>query len=66
MLALLCEGKHVHYIVINNNKALDGRFEDYNYELVGVYGDYSMYKSTTMFFDSWDKFEEWKEKNGQS
>ena len=52
--------------VINNNKTLDGRFEDYNYEFVGVYGDYSMYKSTTMFFDSWDKFEEWKEKNGQS
>ena len=64
MLALLCEGKHVHYIVINNNKTLDGRFEDYNYELVGVYGDYSMYKSTTMFFDSWDKFEEWKANNG--
>ena len=65
-LAALCEGKHVHYIVINQNKTLNGNFEDYNYEFVGVYGDYSMYKSTTMFFDSWDKFEEWKEKNGQS
>ena len=65
-LTRLCEDRHIHYIVINNNKILNGNFADYNYEFVGIYGDYSMYKSTTMFFDSWDKFEEWKEKNGQS
>ena len=63
-LALLCEGRHIHYIVINSNKTLDGRFEDYNYEFAGNYGDYRMYKSTTMFFDTWDKFEEWKAENG--
>ncbi len=46
----LCEGKHIHYIVINQNKNLDGRFEDYKYEFVGHYGDYDMYKSTTLNF----------------
>ena len=65
-LTKLCEDRHIHYIVINNNKNLNGNFADCNYEFVGIYGDYSMYKSTTMFFDSWDKFEEWKAENGQS
>jgi len=56
----LCEDKNIHYIVINNNKSLDGRFEDYNYEHVGSYGDYEMYKSTVMFYGPWDEYEEWK------
>ena len=65
-LAALCEGKHVHYIVINQNKTLNGNFEDYNYEFVGEYGDYRMYKSTTMFFGPWEEYDEWVAGNEQS
>ncbi len=65
-LAALCEGKHVHYIVINQNKTLNGNFEDYNYEFVGEYGDYIMYKSTTMFFGAWEDYDEWVAGDEQS
>ena len=65
-LCNLCEGNHVHYIVINKNKTLNGRFEDNNYEYVGDYGDYLMYRCTTLFYGPWEEFEEWNSKNGQS
>ncbi|MBO4347789.1 MAG: hypothetical protein J5840_09160 [Lachnospiraceae bacterium] len=51
-----CEFRGVHYIIINKNKELDGRFEDFNYEHVGSYGDYDMYKSTVLYFGRWEDF----------
>lgn len=39
-----CELRSVHYVILNQNKTLDGDPADYNYEFVGSYGDYDLYK----------------------
>lgn len=59
-LAALSEEKGFHYIVLNINKKLDGKFEDNYYEYVGRYGDYDLYKNTRLFFGQWEDFEEWE------
>ncbi|MBO4309531.1 MAG: hypothetical protein J5856_00530 [Lachnospiraceae bacterium] len=53
-LSALCEENVVHYIVINSNKKLDGRFEDYHYDFVGDYGPYKMYRSNTLYLGNWN------------
>ncbi len=56
-LCALCEGKHIHYIVLNQNKTLNGSFDNCNYEFAGSYGNYDMYKSTTLYFGAWEDLE---------
>ena len=49
----------VHYIIINSNKTLDDKFENFGYDFVGTYGDYLMYKSSKQYFGEWDDYAEW-------
>ncbi len=58
-----CEGRSIHYIVLNKNRILSADPADYNYEFFGSYGDYDVYKSTTLFFGQWEDYDEWLEEN---
>ncbi|MBQ7359882.1 MAG: hypothetical protein IJW63_07305 [Lachnospiraceae bacterium] len=44
-----------HYVIIRETDELQGDFEDYDYELFGVYDEYLVYKDTTMYFGLWDE-----------
>ena len=63
-LCALCEDRHVHYIVLNKNRILNDDFSKYNYEYVGDYGDYMLYKNTVMFYGQWEDYEEWSKEHG--
>lgn len=63
-LASLCEERKLHYIILNQNRTLDDDFSKYNYEFVGHYGNYDLYKSTTAFFGQWEDYEDWLKENG--
>lgn len=63
-LCALCEEEHVHYIVLNKNRRLSADPADYNYEFVGQYGDYLLYKNTWMYYGRWEDYEEWAKEHG--
>ena len=61
----MCESRNIHYVILNRNKTLSGDPSEHNYEFVDSYGDYDLYRSTTLFFGQWEDYEEWlSEKNG--
>lgn len=62
-LTMLCEQNVVHYIVLNKNRNLSANPADYNYEFFGSYGDYDVYKSTTLFFGQWEDYDAWLKEN---
>ena len=64
-LANLCEERKLHYIILNQNRILDDDFSKYNFEFVGHYGNYDLYKSTTAFFGQWEDYEDWVKENGK-
>lgn len=62
-LTKFCEWNHVHYLVLNKNRVLSEPVDNFNFEFFGSYGDYDVYKSTTMFFGQWEDYEEWLKEN---
>lgn len=54
-VAQLAKGRLCHYVVISKEDKLNGTFEDFDYELLGTYGQYLVYKDTTMYFGLWDE-----------
>lgn len=62
-LASLCEQNVIHYIVLNKNRNLSADLEDYNYEYFGSYGDYDVYRTTTLFLGQWEDYDEWLKEN---
>lgn len=62
-LASLCEQNSIHYIVLNKNRNLSANLSDYNYEFFGSYGDYDVYKTTTIYLGKWEDYDEWLKEN---
>lgn len=49
-MAFLAKEKECHYVIFSAEKILDGRMEDYDYELFGQVGDYLIYRDRSMNF----------------
>lgn len=49
-MAFLAKEKECHYVIFSAEKILDGRMEDYDYELAGQVGEYLIYRDKTMNF----------------
>lgn len=54
-VSALAKEKLCHYVIISDKEKLDGRFEECQYELLGTYGEYMVFKDTTMYFGLWDE-----------
>lgn len=49
-MAFLAKEKGCHYVIFSEEKVLDDRMEDYDYELLGQVGEYLIYRDNTMNF----------------
>lgn len=54
-VATMAKERLCHYVVLSKKDTLNGDFEDYRYELLGEYGEYLVYKDTTMYFGLWNE-----------
>lgn len=59
-MAVLAKEKGCHYVIISQEKTLNGRLEDYQYERYGQVGKYQIYRDNTMDFSLI-----WKTESGQ-
>lgn len=54
-LSRLAKERMCHYVVLSEEKELDGDMRDYDYALFGRIDGYLIYRDTTMYFGLWDE-----------
>ena len=54
-VATLSKERLCHYVIVHCEDSLDGEFEQFDYELIGTYDGYLVYKDTTMYFGLGDE-----------
>ena len=54
-ISRLAKESQCHYVIINADKQLDGRFEDYDYIEIAKAGQYIVYQDMTVYIGLWDE-----------